>query len=122
SSQEVVIDGIGTFSAPLLRLIFMFVLMAILSPVLALLAVAVGPPLLFAIRRLSKKIQDTSAESREHLSRLTSLIERTMVAIRAVQVFGRESDEQTKFRDTSLQFVAAQLRFRTWEQVLNIAT
>lgn len=122
SIQDVVIYGIGTFSAPLLRLLLMITLMAWLSPILALVAVAVGPPLLWAIRKLSKRIQDTAFDSREHLSRLTALIERTMVAIRAVQVFGQEADEQSKFRDTSLAFVGAQLRFRTWEQILNVST
>jgi ABC-type multidrug transport system fused ATPase/permease subunit len=39
-----------------------------------------------------------------------------------VQVFGKEGDEQERFQSTSLRFVAAQLRFRTWEQTLNVAT
>jgi len=56
------------------------------------------------------------------MSSLTSLIEQSLVAIRAVQVFGRESSEGDKFQETSRRFVRAQLRFRTWEQVLNVVT
>jgi ABC-type multidrug transport system fused ATPase/permease subunit len=56
------------------------------------------------------------------MSRLTSLIEQTMGAIRAVQVFGREGREQERFDTTSLSFVRAQLKFRLAEQFLNVAT
>jgi ABC-type multidrug transport system fused ATPase/permease subunit len=56
------------------------------------------------------------------MSRLTSLIEQTMGAIRAVQVFGREGMEQRRFEGTSMNFVQAQLKFRVSEQILNVAT
>ena len=56
------------------------------------------------------------------MSRLTSLIEQTLGAIRAVQVFGREGTEQERFQGTSLNFVRAQLRFRLAEQFLNVTT
>jgi ABC-type multidrug transport system fused ATPase/permease subunit len=89
---------------------------------LTLVSLAVLPLLFFTIHRLTGSIQRTSQESREHMSRLTSLIEQTMGAIRAVQVFGREGMEQKRFEGTSLNFVQAQLKFRLSEQVLNVAT
>jgi ABC-type multidrug transport system fused ATPase/permease subunit len=122
SIQEVVGYGIGAFSLPVFRLVLMTVLMALLDPVLTVVALLVAPLFVIAMRLITKKIQATSAESREHMATLTSLIEQSLVAIRAVQVFGRETKEQDKFQGTSLRFVKAQLRFRTWEQILNVVT
>ena len=96
--------------------------MLLLDPLLTLISLTVLPLLFFTIHRLTGRIQRTSQESREHMSRLTSHIEQTMGAIRAVQVFGREGMEQQRFEGTSLNFVHAQLKFRLSEQVLNVAT
>jgi len=96
--------------------------MFFLDPLLTLVAIVSLPLLVVAIRRLTKSIQVTSMEGREHMSRLTSIIEQTLGAIRAVQVFGKEGHEEERFRDASLAYVGAQLRFRVWEQVLNVCT
>ena len=122
SIQEVVGYGIGAFSLPLFRLVLMTVLMALLDPLLTVVALVVAPLFVIAMRLITRKIQTTSEESRGHMASLTALIEQSLVAIRAVQVFGREGKEQDKFQETSRRFVRAQLRFRTWEQVLNVVT
>ena len=122
SIQEVVGYGMGAFSVPLFRLVLMTVLMALLDPLLTVVALLVAPLFVLAMRLITRKIQATSAESRGHMAGLTSLIEQSLVAIRAVQVFGRESKEHDRFQETSMRFVRAQLRFRTWEQVLNVVT
>ena len=122
SVQEVMIFGVQTWAVLAFRLLVMIALMMFIDPLLTLVSMAVLPPLFFTIHRLTGRIQRTSQESREHMSRLTTLIEQTMGAIRAVQVFGREGMEQRRFEDTSLNFVNAQLKFRLSEQVLNVAT
>ena len=122
SIQEVVGYGIGAFSVPLFRLVLMTVLMALLDPLLTIVAMLVAPLFVLAMRILTRKIQATANESRGHMAALTTLIEQSLVAIRAVQVFGRESKEHDKFQETSLRYVRAQLRFRTWEQLLNVVT
>jgi len=122
SIQEVMIYGIQTWATLIFRLALMVVLMSFVDPLLTLVALCVLPPLFFSIHRLTGRIQRASQESREHMSRLTSLIEQTLGAIRAVQVFGREGHEQERFETTSLNFVHAQLRFRLAEQFLNVAT
>jgi len=100
----------------------MVALMLVLDPLLTLVSLCVLPPLFYSIHILTGRIQRSSQESREHMSRLTTLIEQTMGAIRAVQVFGREGREQERFEGTSLSFVQVQLRFRFAEQLLNVAT
>ena len=122
SIQEVMIFGIRTWAVLCFRLVIMVIFMLLLDPLLTLISLTVLPLLFFTIHRLTGRIQRTSQESREHMSRLTSHIEQTMGAIRAVQVFGREGMEQQRFEGTSLNFVHAQLKFRLSEQVLNVAT
>jgi ABC-type multidrug transport system fused ATPase/permease subunit len=122
SIQEVMIFGIRTWAMLFFRLVIMVIFMLLLDPMLTLVSLLVLPLLFLTIHRLTGRIQRTSQESREHMSRLTSHIEQTMGAIRAVQVFGREGMEQQRFEGTSLNFVRAQLKFRLSEQVLNVAT
>src|SRR4051812_13689729 len=122
SIQEVMIFGLTNWATLALRIALMATFMAVLDPVLTLVALTVVPALAIAIRYLSRRIQDSSRVSREHLGQLTSHIEQTMGAIRAVQVFGDEGDERRRFDDISLSFVRAQLRFRWSEQTLNVVT
>jgi len=122
SIQEVMIFGLTNWATLALRMALMTVFMALLDPVLTLVALTVVPALAIAIRVLSRRIQVSSRVSREHLGDLTSHIEQTMGAIRAVQVFGDEGDERRRFDTISLAFVRAQLRFRWAEQTLNVVT
>ena len=122
SIQEVMIFGVQAWILPIFQVALMIILMLILDPWLTLAAVSVGPVLIFAIKKLTSRIQAASSDSRGHLSRLTSLIEQTMNSIRAVQVFGSESDEGDRFDGTSRNFIKAQLRFRMTEQALSVTT
>ena len=120
--QEVMIFGVQAWILPVFQVTLMVALMLVLDWVLTLAAVAVGPLLIYTIRRLTARIQAASQQSRGHLSRLTALIEQTMNSIRAVQVFGTEGDESQRFDGTSRNFIRAQLRFRMAEQALSVAT
>ncbi|HET6809937.1 MAG TPA: ABC transporter ATP-binding protein [Acidimicrobiales bacterium] len=122
SIQEVMIFGLTNWATLALRMALMTLFMAILDPVLTLVALTVVPALAVTIRWLSGRIQSSSQVSRQHLADLTSHIEQTMGAIRAVQVFGEEGDQRRRFNDISLAFVRAQLRFRLSEQTLNAVT
>lgn len=122
SIQEVMLFGVRTWGELLFRLIIMVALMLVLDPWLTALALVEVPLLWFALHRFSGRLQRTSVESRERMSELTSLIEQTMGAIRAVQVFGREGAERQRFERASLSFVDAQIRFRLAEQLLNVTT
>jgi ATP-binding cassette subfamily B protein/subfamily B ATP-binding cassette protein MsbA len=122
SIQEVMIFGFGTWITLAFRIVLMAVFMALLDPMLTVVALLVVPALAVTIRVLARRIQSASQQSREHMGALTSHIEQTMGAIRAVQVFGDDGDERGRFEAISMRFVRAQLRFRWSEQVLNIAT
>ena len=122
SIQEVMIFGFGTWITLAFRILLMGVFMALLDPLLTVVALLVVPALAFTIRMLARRIQTASHTSRQHMGTLTSHIEQTMGAIRAVQVFGDDARERERLEGISMQFVRAQLRFRWAEQSLNIAT
>lgn len=122
SIQEVMIFGVGTWVTLAFRIVLMGVFMALLDPLLTVVALLVVPALAVTIRLLARRIQASSRQSREHMGALTSHIEQTMGAIRAVQVFGDEAEERARLETISLRFVRAQLKFRWAEQALNIAT
>lgn len=122
SIQEVMIFGFGTWITLAFRILLMAVFMALLDPLLTVVALLVVPVLALTIRMLARRIQSASQVSREHMGGLTSHIEQTMGAIRAVQVFGDDEQERQRLESISLRFVRAQLRFRWAEQALNIAT
>jgi ABC-type multidrug transport system fused ATPase/permease subunit len=120
--QEVMIFGFGTWVTLAFRILLMGVFMAVLDPMLTVVALLVVPALAFTIRVLARRIQSSSQQSREHMGALTAHIEQTMGAIRAVQVFGDDAEERDRFETISMRFVKAQLRFRWAEQALNVAT
>jgi len=122
SIQEVMIFGFGTWITLAFRILLMAVFMALLDPLLTVVALLVVPALALTIRMLARRIQSASQTSREHMGGLTSHIEQTMGAIRAVQVFGDDERERERLESISLRFVRVQLRFRWAEQALNIAT
>ncbi|MBI1886172.1 MAG: ABC transporter ATP-binding protein [Chloroflexi bacterium] len=116
--QEVLLYGIRSWGTLGFRVALMVAFMAVLDPLLTLVAMGVMPFLVFTIRAFTGRIQNTSLVSREWMSRLTAMIEESMASIRAVKVFGREGTEQSRFEETSHSFVKAQLRFRLAEQLL----
>ena len=122
SIQEVMIFGVQAWIMPLFQIGLMVALMLTLDWVLTLVALAVAPFLLWTIKRLTSRIQVSSEQSRGHLAALTGLIEQTLGSMRAVQVFGKETNEHERFEATSNRFIAAQLRFRMAEQALSVAT
>jgi ABC-type multidrug transport system fused ATPase/permease subunit len=122
SIQEVMIFGFGTWVTLAFRILLMAVFMALLDPLLTVVALLVVPALALTIRVLARRIQVASQASREHMGDLTSHIEQTMGAIRAVQVFGDDDNERERLETISMRFVRAQLRFRWSEQLLNIST
>ncbi len=122
SIQDVMIFGVQAWIMPVFQIAVMVGLMLALDPMLTVVAVAITPLLWWTIRRLTGRIQAASGQSRGHLAELTSLIEQTLGSMRAVQVFGKETDEHGRFEATSNRFIAAQLRFRLAEQSLTVAT
>jgi ATP-binding cassette subfamily B protein len=91
-------------------LVAMFVIMWQLSPDLTLLALAVVPFQLAAIRVFGRPMKDRSRTRRDLEGRMMSLVQQTLTAVPAVQAFGREEHEHAQFRDYSDRTVKAYSR------------
>jgi ABC-type multidrug transport system fused ATPase/permease subunit len=120
--QEVVMIGLQAWIVPAVQGLIMIALMLTLDPVLTALAAVSVPALIWLRHVLTGRIQRLSEESRAHMGRLTSLVQQTIASMRAIQVFGREAAEKLRFNQISQDFVKNQLRFRTAEQTLTVAT
>lgn len=111
--QGLVMNGVFPVLSALVLLGGMFVVMARLDPVLALLALAVCPILLAVIALVDRPISVAAVTARERESLVYSLVQRTMAGIRVVQAFTTERREQRRFLEASRASLAASLRLYT---------
>jgi ATP-binding cassette subfamily B protein/subfamily B ATP-binding cassette protein MsbA len=88
----------------------MFWIMWRLEPTMTLLALAVAPFLLIAIRVFGRPMGDRSRERRELEGRLMSVVQQTLTSVPVVQAFGREDLEHARFRSYADATVSAYRR------------
>lgn len=111
--QGLVMNGVFPVVSALVLLAGMFVVMVRLDAFLALLALAVCPLLFAVIAAVDRPIVTAAAAARERESLMYSIVQRTMAAIRVVQAFTTEPQEQRRFLDASRASLAASLRLYT---------
>ncbi len=85
---------------------------------LTLLALAVAPALGWAIKFYNKRISAVSIDYHDRESKVSSLIQESLSAIRTIQAFAREEDEIQKFGTGAAQSVDANVCM-TREQVMS---
>ena len=90
-------NGVFPVVSALVLLAGMFVVMVRLDAFLALLALAVCPLLFAVIAAVDRPIVAAAAAARERESLMYSIVQRTMAAIRVVQAFTTEPQEQRRF-------------------------
>jgi ATP-binding cassette subfamily B protein/subfamily B ATP-binding cassette protein MsbA len=115
SIQSMVMNGLLPLLSALLTLAGMFLVMARYDLSLALVALAVGPPLYLAITRLSSRIHGHAASSKEAESDLYSRAETTISAVKLVQAYGREARAVEDFRRGSERSLALSLKLYSTE-------
>ncbi len=77
---------------------------------IAVVALIIGCLLLLLVRRLEKPTTELSTRVHENESRVSTRVEQTLGGIRAVQAFGREAHESTRFSDQARESLKANLR------------
>lgn len=117
----IVKDALLPFAAAVLTFAAMFFVMWRMDPVLTIVAVAVAPWLLFALRRYMQPMLDTSYAQQESEGRIYEVMERTLSAVPVVQAFGQEAACDRAFAnvtgqavDAALESTAVGLRFKVW--------
>ncbi len=117
SIQSMVMNGLLPVVCAAISLSAMFGLMLGIDWSLALITLFVCPPLYLAIARLSRKIHGHATASREAESALYSSTERTIVAVKLIQAYGREDSLSADFRRRSERSLALSLRLYSTETV-----
>ena len=113
--QTMIMNGLLPIVSAAILLVGMLVVLLPLDPVLTLLALTVVPVLFVLISCFNKKIIDVSTEVRERESRVYSLVQWTMTAIKIVQAFTKEDEEHRRFMGASRESLRASLRLYTWQ-------
>ncbi len=117
SIQTLFNSGVVPMINALATLIGMLIIMWRFDPLLTLLALAVVPALWIVIKYYGERIGQTSVEFHDSESKLSTLIQETLTAIRTVQAFVREEDERRRFEDDTGRSVEANLRLMR-EQIM----
>ena len=86
------------------------VILVFLEPRLALLTLAVVPPLALCMGVLNRKIRATFREIRRLVARINAYLAESIAGIRVVQIFGREEENLRRFRALNDAQLDGQLR------------
>jgi len=113
--QTMIMNGILPILSAVILLVGMLFVLLPLDSLLTLLALTVVPILFVLIASFNKKIVSMSTEARERESRVYSLVQWTMSAIKIVQAFTKEEEEHRRFMGASRESLRASLRLYSWQ-------
>jgi ATP-binding cassette, subfamily B, bacterial len=113
--QTMIMNGLLPILSAMILLAGMLVVLLPLDATLTLLALTVVPVLFALISSFNKKIVNISTEARERESRVYSLVQWTMSAIKIVQAFTKEEEEHRRFMGASRESLRASLRLYSWQ-------
>ena len=113
--QTMIMNGLLPILSAVILLAGMLVVLFPMDAALTLSALTVVPVLFALIASFNKKIVSISTEARERESRVYSLVQWTMSAIKIVQAFTREDDEHRRFLGASRESLDWSLRLYSWQ-------
>src|SRR5204863_2792484 len=113
--QTMIMNGALPILSALVLLAGMVVILFPLDPVLTLLALTIVPMLFVLISIFNRKIVDVATEVRTTESRVYSLVQWGMSAIKLVQAFTKEDEEHRRFMGASRESLRATLRLYSWQ-------
>jgi len=111
--QSLTMNGVFPIVTAVALLGGMFFVMIKIDWQLTLLSLAVCPALLASISVMSRRITAAAVLARQQESEVYSVVQRAMSAIRIIQAFTKEEEEQRKFMSASDQSLGASLRLYT---------
>ena len=108
--QTIFNAGLVPAVTSLVTLLGILAIMGAQDPIITLTALAVCAPLAVLIRQLDRPTAQHALRVHERESEVSTRVQETLVGIRAVQAFGRESFEGERFREQARASLAASLR------------
>jgi len=113
--QTMIMNGALPILSALVLLAGMLFILFPLDPVLTMLALTIVPMLFVLISVFNRKIVDVATEVRTTESRVYSLVQWGMSAIKLVQAFTKEDEEHRRFMGASRESLRATLRLYSWQ-------
>lgn len=98
---EVFTQGLISVFAAVVSMVAIIVAMFAISPKLTLMTLAVAPPLVFVIWRLSQKVFSSLRASKAKLAAINAFVAENVGGMRVLQLYGRITKNQTRFRHLS---------------------
>jgi ATP-binding cassette subfamily B protein/subfamily B ATP-binding cassette protein MsbA len=111
--QTITMNGIFPVVSAVMLLAGMFFIMARMDWYLTLLALSVVPIMVAVIVAVNRRIESAATSARRQQSEVYSVVQRAMSAVRIIQAFTKEDDEQKRFMNVSQRSLAADLRLYT---------
>jgi len=108
--SDVLSAGVVTILGDLLRIVFITWFMFALSPVLAVVTLAVLPLMFWATALFRKSVREQYSETRAQVARLNSFVQEHVTGMSVVQLFGREAEEDRRFAEINDAHRQAQLK------------
>jgi ATP-binding cassette, subfamily B, bacterial len=113
--QTMIMNGALPILSALVLLAGMLVVLFPLDPSLTMLALTVVPILFALIAQFNRKIIDVATDVRTTESRVYSLVQSSMSAIKLVQAFAKEDEEHRRFMGASQESLRATRRLYSWQ-------
>ncbi len=108
--QESVSSTLTDFIREIILLVFLIGWIFYIDWRMALLALLVGPPILFSTVELGKRARRYGGKSQESLARLSNILQETISGQRVVKAFCMEKYEQDRFRKSALALFQVNLK------------
>ena len=113
--QTMIMNGVLPILSAVILLGGMLIVLFPMDPLLTVLALTIVPVLFLLISGFNRKIVDVATEVRDLDSRVYSLVQWGMAAIKVVQAFTKEEEEHRRFMGASQDSLRATLRLYNWQ-------
>ena len=113
--QNILVDGAIPFVSAAITVVTMWVVTAELDRHLAVVALAISPPLFFLSRLYRPRMRRQSRQVKKLESSALAVVQETLGALRVVKAFGQEARETGRFVHRSREGVTARIRLAVLE-------
>ena len=113
--QTMIMNGLLPILSAVILLGGMLIVLFPIDPTLTLLSLTIVPVLFGIIAAFNRKIVDVATEVRDLDSRVYSLVQWGMAAIKVVQAFTKEEEEHRRFMGASRESLRATLSLYNWQ-------
>ena len=119
--QTMIMNGALPILSAAILLAGMLAILFPIDPLLTVLSLTIVPALFVLIAVFNRKIVTVATEVRDLDSRVYSLVQWGMAAIKVVQAFAKEDEEHRRFMGASRASLGATLRLYNWQTLYSAA-